>query len=489
MTKQSIFKKIAKFMDKLDPLNTTSIALNDNETLYEFTAWKPHCLWCSDTGTFIYPTGFDNFHEDKGDKTLYRFICEFNEGRRLWAINKLSLCEDGNEQKRLQKYITYVTKANNAAQLANFVKLFKALFDISSSKLNTQPDVLGSNYGVIDMDTSSLCQQEDKQTVMQWYVTKRINADVLSSFTDIKPEARWRQFVYEIMSKDTEKTNFLQRALGYSIYGGNPEECMFIAWGATTRNGKSTLLNAIIDVLGDYASAVPSNFLLTKRNESDTDDVLASLVGKRFVVSSEPKEGVRFDEAKIKALTGNDVVTTSRKFGHTFSYTPEFTLWLNCNRLPEIKDVSLLASGRVFVIPFEVHFDRLSRDSNLKQLFKTREARTAIIEWLLEGYQSYKDEGLNPPECILRNNANYNDVAGNSLDRFIRTCCKLETTAKVEVNIFKETYQKWCENHCEAVLSTHKMTQVFNILSCVRRKSNGKVFLYGITISEQENEE
>ena len=55
---------------------------------------------------------------------------------------------------------------------------------------------------------------------------------------------RWEQFIKEVTQNEADKADYLQRALGYSILGTSKEECMFILHGKTTRNGKSTMLDA-----------------------------------------------------------------------------------------------------------------------------------------------------------------------------------------------------------------------------------------------------
>jgi primase_Cterm: phage/plasmid primase, P4 family, C-terminal domain len=51
---------------------------------------------------------------------------------------------------------------------------------------------------------------------------------------------RWHSFIKEVMCGDADLADFLQRSLGYALTGDTSQECMFILYGATSRNGKGT---------------------------------------------------------------------------------------------------------------------------------------------------------------------------------------------------------------------------------------------------------
>lgn len=130
---------------------------------------------------------------------------------------------------------------------------------------------------------------------------------------------RWAQFIDEIMGGDQEKAAFLQRALGYSILGVNREECMFIAYGSKTRNGKGTLFSTIATVLGgDYADSASPDLICEGRNGKSTDfnagTACLSQAGgyAGLVTMSESAKGVRLDAASMKTITGRDALGHAR---------------------------------------------------------------------------------------------------------------------------------------------------------------------------------
>lgn len=132
---------------------------------------------------------------------------------------------------------------------------------------------------------------------------------------------RWLRFNKEVFGGDEALIEFIQRAVGYSLTGNIDEQCLFLLHGAGA-NGKSTFLNAIRSVVGDYGYNMPFATLELKRSASIPND-LAALVGRRLVTSSETNEATRLNEGRVKALTGGDPVTARFLHQEFFTFRPE----------------------------------------------------------------------------------------------------------------------------------------------------------------------
>lgn len=91
------------------------------------------------------------------------------------------------------------------------------------------------------------------------------------------------------MSGDKDKAKFLQKIFGYALTGDTRHECMTILYGASTRNGKGTLCESILKVLGSYGCTAILETIAIKNNANSsqpTEDI-ARLTGVRFVNISE----------------------------------------------------------------------------------------------------------------------------------------------------------------------------------------------------------
>jgi len=199
---------------------------------------------------------------------------------------------------------------------------------------------------------------------------------------------RFERYIDEIMSSDAERARFLQKALGYAVSGDTRHECMFFLYGETTRNGKGTLMESILRVMGDYGRAVRPETIAQKQNvnsQNPSEDI-ARLAGIRFANISEPSRGLVLNAAQVKSMTGNDTLNARFLNENSFDFQPQFKLYVNTNYLPVISDMTLFSSGRVLIIPFDRHFEEWEQDKTLKAAFSEPEAKSAILNWLLKGY-------------------------------------------------------------------------------------------------------
>lgn len=196
----------------------------------------------------------------------------------------------------------------------------------------------------------------------------------------------WDQFLQEIMQGNTDNIGFLQRAAGYSITGSSAEQCMFVLWG-NGENGKTTFLEVLRFIIGDYGKAASMGmFLDTDYNAIPND--LAALAGIRFVSATESKEGRRLDEAKIKAITGGDTVNARFLHKEWFEFRPEFKIWLATNHRPAIRGTDDGIWRRIRLVPFTWQVPQAKKDKRLRG--KLIAEASGILNWMIAGLEDYQ---------------------------------------------------------------------------------------------------
>ena len=473
-----------RMLDARDPI-ANRLPLNDAEVVAELHALHPRMRWCPQLLCTVVPTEYDTFGTDPGDGTIAERAIALNEARRIWALDQAARAHgaDKDAEKAALAMAKNAVSSSNSSKVSGIVKLFKQLHAIGQDELDIEPTALGTPHGVLDMDSGNLCIDDGNDGSI-FMVTKTTGADIDGRYTsDLDYDGRWDEFIDEIMDGDAERAAYLQRALGYSLIGGNPEECMFIAYGATTRNGKDTLLESVKTALGDYAATAERSFLARRRAEGGTDEALASLAGKRLVTLSEPPKGMPLDEGKVKDLTACGTQSTSKKFGSQFEFSPKFTIWMNVNNLPEVSDDSVFEGDRIRVIPFERHFSKEERDTTLKARFSTERGKFTVLRWLLDGYAAYCERGLDEPESVLRATSDYADTGGTTVDKFVRRCCRIHAGSRTENNALKEAYAAFCEGMLgEAPLTVRKMARELSRYGVSKRRSNGSDWWIGIEL-------
>ena len=250
----------------------------------------------------------------------------------------------------------------------------------------------------------------------------------------------WEKTVNEIMQGDAEKIKYLQKMSGRLLTGDTSEEEFYIFFGATTRNGKSTITELLLYLLGDYATTISPESLAIKANKDSrtASPDIAKLAGTRFVVASEPPRRMLFDSSLVKTLTGRD--TVSARF---LQFKPKFKLILNSNYLPVISDKTVFSSNRVKVVPFERHFTEKEQNKHLKE--QLQQEIDGILNWCIKGLQLYRKEGLEPPVAVQNATHEYSEDS-DKVGKFISECL-VKTNQNLAAKDVYEKYSQWC-NDC-----------------------------------------
>lgn len=296
---------------------------------------------------------------------------------------------------------------------------------------------------------------------------------------------RWETFVSEIMRGDAETARFLQKALGYTLTGDTSEECFFILYGSTTRNGKGTTMETTLHMLGDYGKTAQPETIAQKQithGGGPTEDV-ARLKGARFVNMSEPDKGLRLNSALVKQVTGGDTVTARFLHQNSFEYRPEYKLFINTNYLPNVSDDSIFASGRVKLIPFERHFEENEQDKGLKSLFKQPENISGIFNWFLEGLHQMQAEGLEQTEAVKTATAQYREDS-DIVKQFIKDSLIEIKKEKTPIKDLYAEYEKWCEENGCGVLAKNNLTAELRRMGFkIERRDKNIVYLFDYAIA------
>jgi len=187
------------------------------------------------------------------------------------------------------------------------------------------------------------------------------------------------------MDGNADLIAFLQRATGYSLTGETSEQCLFILHGSGA-NGKSTFVETIHALLGDYGQKTETKSFMQRQSEGVRND-LARLKGARFASAVEIGRGQKLDEALIEEATGGDRIAARFLFKELFEFQPQFKLFLACNHKPEIRGTDEGIWRRVKLVPFDVTIPPKERDKRL--LVKLRAELPGILNWALEGCQQW----------------------------------------------------------------------------------------------------
>jgi putative DNA primase/helicase len=216
------------------------------------------------------------------------------------------------------------------------------------------------------------------------------------------PHPVWTAFL-ERIAPDPALREFLQRFVGYCLTGATKEQKFVFAYG-TGANGKGTFINTISAIMGDYATIADVGTFIAAAQERHPSDV-AKLHGYRLAVAQETEKGRRWDETKIKTMTGGDKMTARFMRQNFFDFTPKFKLWIVGNHKPRLDNVDEAMRRRLLLVPFQVQIPPEERDPDLPEKIKAE--WPAILRWALDGCMEWQRIGLAPPKIVTDATAEY----------------------------------------------------------------------------------
>ena len=280
---------------------------------------------------------------------------------------------------------------------------------------------------------------------------------LITKYTPIKykPDAEcplWEKFLYEIFGGDETLVEYIQRAVGYSLTGSTSEQCAFFLYG-TGSNGKSTFLDIVREICGDYATNIQPETIMVRPSGGTASSDVARLKGARFVTSVEPNEGMRINEGLLKQLTGDDIVTARKLYSEEFEFRPEFKLWMATNHKPIIRGTDTGIWRRVRMIPFTVHIPPERVDKALKQ--KLLGELEGIFAWAVKGVRLYNEQGLRMPVAVAAAVEEYR-AEMDVISSFVSSCCIVEAGRQVKANVLYRVYAEWCSRNNEYCMSSTK---------------------------------
>lgn len=338
------------------------------------------------------------------------------------------------------RYIKRVQKLQMRKNRRTMIEDAKSVYPVSHTIFDRNTDLFNCQNGTLNLTTGEFRPHDP--------------ADFLTMLSGVTydPDAacpRWEQFISEVMCNDADLALYLQKALGYALTGDTSLECLFILYGATSRNGKGTTMETFLKIMGDYGKTSNPEMLSTKLgniNASGPSEEIARLAGVRFVNISEPEKKITFNAALVKRMTGNDTLNARFLHENSFDFRPNFKIFINTNYKPSVSDMTLFYSNRLKLIPFKRHFEEHEQDKGLKAFFAEEQSQSAIFNWCYAGYKLFRKQGLDDPTAVTEATKEYQDESdriGQFVDAWLEEGEAFEERTSAVYNI----YGQWCEKY------------------------------------------
>ncbi|MFG3613120.1 phage/plasmid primase, P4 family [Rummeliibacillus stabekisii] len=304
------------------------------------------------------------------------------------------------------------------------------------------------------------------------------------SFDEKATCPEWLSFLDSIFQGDKELIEYMQRLIGYSLTGEISEQIMVFLIGGGS-NGKSTFINTIKDLMGEYGKQAKSDTFIKKKETGANNDI-ARLVGSRFVSAIESEDGEQLSEAFVKQITGGEPVLARFLRQEYFEFIPEFKVFFTTNHKPVIKGVDEGIWRRVKLVPFNLQLPKEKRDLKLPE--KLSLEMPGILNWALEGCMKWQKMGLTEPEVVKKATGDYKEDM-DILGPFLYECCfaPMIDEVKIEAKELFEVYQNWCFKTGEFALKNRAFYRAMETKGFKKQKgAKNKTFIHGVTLKERE---
>ena len=390
-----------------------------------------------------------------------------------------------HDEDTRNRYIKRVQKLQLRKNRKTMIEDAKSVYPIRQKRFDQNTHLFNCQNGTLDLETGVFRKHNPK--------------DFLTMVSGITydPEAtcpRWDRFIQEVMCGNQELAAYLQKALGYALSGDTHLECLFILYGATSRNGKGTTMETFLQIMGDYGKTSNPEMLSTKfgyaSNSSGPSEEIARLAGVRFVNISEPEKKIVFNSALVKRMTGNDTLNARFLHENSFDFKPHFKIFINTNYRPAVSDMTLFDSGRLKIIPFNRHFEESEQDKGLKMFFAEEKNLSAIFNWCYRGYQLFQKEELNDAGAVKEAIAAY-QAESDRIGQFVDAWLEEGERYELRTSAVYHRYSEWCEKHHfkpESSTNFNSSIQRFFPITRKRPSDGGSqtTILLGCRFKEQE---
>jgi putative DNA primase/helicase len=377
---------------------------------------------------------------------------------------------------RPAKLLEWATASGGSGHISGMLKEASAYLQSSVAAFDRQPDVLTVPNGTLTLGREVRFSRRHRPELL-------ITRCTAVAYDPVSPPCpRWLEFLAEVLP-DPSVREFVQRWWGYCLTGHTSEQILVLHYG-TGANGKSTALDIISAVIGDYASILPFEALLEdkfKRGGEATPD-LARLPGTRFVVSTEPDPGRSLAESQIKRLTGETTLLARALRMEFFEFTPQFKLNLAANKKPRVRGQDHGTWRRLRLVPWLVRVDKPVKDL-ARQI--VAEEGPGVLAWLVEAARLWYQDGLKVPPAVEAMTELYrgeNDPVG----RFVAGCVRRSAGAgELTAKALYDAYEAWAKACGEEPVSRRAFGVALTDLGFVRGKNSVVTYL-GVQLADAD---
>lgn len=300
---------------------------------------------------------------------------------------------------------------------------------IDQNKEMSSANYIAFDNGIYDLDTDELIEF-NPNIIITNKINFEYNPDAYNETTD--------KTLNKLACNDPDIRALLEEVIGYCFYRRNELRKSFILTGDKS-NGKSTFLDMIKTLLGDYNTAALDLKELGDRFKT------AELFGKLANIGDDIGDEFIANPAVFKKLVSGDRVNVERKGRDPFDFNNYSKLLFSANSIPRIGKGkgSEAIIDRLIIVPFDAKFSANDPDYDpyIKYKLRQRESIEYLIKIGLEGLKRVLENRRFTTSVKVQKELEEYEENNNPILGFLKEI----DSDDIENNSTKEVYKKYNE--------------------------------------------
>ncbi len=394
----------------------------------------------------------------------------------LTSQAKVNSDPQGLMKSEIQELRNRIKALNKIGRSEGVISFAASLLGAESKDFDTNPLLFNVANGTVDLAKGELRNHspEDLCTIQADYC---YDPSVTCPTFD--------KFLSTMFRNDDELLRYMQKSIGLFLSGNTDPGKLWYFWGPAS-TAKTTLIMILKMLLGEYFVPVNVECLLDGSVNNNALFSLAAVSKARVVIASELPEGKLLNEARLKGLTGGDPIVGRDPYKQMVSFVPRFKLVMSGNHPLEIQSTGTAIARRLQIIPCTVVIPVEEQMPRSELLALIRPELPGILNFAVEGYRMYLEEGLKAPKLVENATSDLLNSVREQLTTFIDDCCEKDTDASCTLQAFYKSFQDYWEFYKQKPADDNKRVAArlreMGIRVANNKSKKNTVTVYGLKI-------
>ena len=437
--------------------------------------------YCPQTGWMVYRADEGRWTVKYAESAVGRIVRHF--GELLWEGSN----DQDAQETRFARHILSsggITAVENILKHDTSIAVEQDRFDADPDALNCRGDFYNLRGGY-----SRPSEPEDMFSKTTYCKAAELKKDRKGDWELPAVSKKFEDFIRKVTSKDGINRHdlafYILSYFGYCLTGDNGAS-FFVNFHGQGKNGKSVLLNLMLELFGDYAAPLPQDIVIENQFQSQFD--LAGLPGIRLGVLIDAPEG-RLNMNQLKSIISGDTLNAKRKYLEDFKFKPQCKIAVGSNPRLTLKDTGMAVRRRVRMAPFDYVVPDGEIITNLHRILLNEEAPEilALLIWFAHEYyrQGEGPKAFPPCEAVDRASAEYmesEDLVGRWVKERTEAAEGSETSG---ADLYKD-FEKWAgEEGIRKVMSRNKFGEHLSVIIPEKKRVNNKWYYTGVRLAAE----